>query len=49
MFKQISSEIKNIMYLLRFPSVTTCVQSSYNEVNGHFHNAPDWFVPGCKF
>ncbi len=37
------------MYVLRFPSVTTWIQSLLRVVIGHLHSAPERFVPGCKF
>ena len=37
------------MYVLRFPSVTTWMQSLLRVVIGHLHSAPERFVPGCKF
>jgi hypothetical protein len=37
------------MYVLRFPSVTTWMQSSLRVVIGHLHSAPERLVPGCKF
>lgn len=41
--------MNNIRNILRRPSVITWTQSLEYVDIGHCHNAPDLFVPGCRF
>ena len=47
--KKKKKEIGSRCYVLRLPSVTTWMQSSFLVVMGHLQSAPERLVPGCKF